>query len=288
MLSPFPGMDPYLEEPSRWGGVHSRLINSISDLLTSAVAPDFYVDIEERVYITAAEASDRRTIVPDVYVITPPRPHRLAETTATLTAPALTTRPAKDSRSAADARAITTPMLVEPFYDAEIRNRYIEIRDVHGREVVTTLEVLSPFNKASGSPGRRGFLRKRQAVMASKTHWIEIDLLRAGLRPAEVERKSDYYALLKRGGALGPLEVWCFDLRDLLPTIAVPLRPPFADVPLDLGAVVDDVYRRGRYADSLDYAGLLPEPAVRPADAAWISARVREWLASLLAQTPAV
>jgi len=26
MPSPFPGMDPYLEHPARWGGVHARLI----------------------------------------------------------------------------------------------------------------------------------------------------------------------------------------------------------------------------------------------------------------------
>lgn len=30
MPSPFPGMDPYLEEPRRWPDVHQRLITSNS------------------------------------------------------------------------------------------------------------------------------------------------------------------------------------------------------------------------------------------------------------------
>jgi hypothetical protein len=271
-------MDPYLEEPSRWGGVHSRFINSISDRLAAAVSPHFIVDIEDRVYITVPEVPDRRPIVPDVYVIKSAEGSRLRETAVYETAIITETRAPTDIQVMPIFPRITAPMLIEPLYDEEIRDHYIEIRDARGHEVVTTLEVLSPFNKTAGTPGRRGFLRKRKAVMSSKTHWIEIDLLRAGLRPAEVADKSDYYALLKRGGMLSALEVWCFDLRDALPTIAVPLRPPFADVPLDLAAVVDDVYARGRYADSLDYTTPLPDPPLRPADVTWAAGRVREWI----------
>ncbi|MBI4789257.1 MAG: DUF4058 family protein [Chloroflexi bacterium] len=133
-------------------------------------------------------------------------------------------------------------------------------------------------NKTSGSPGREAFERKRKAVTTSKTHWIEIDLLRAGERPPELAGKSDYNALLKRGGAPGPLEVWYFDLRDRMPTIAVPLRPPFDDVPLDLQGAFDTVYARGHYAESVDYSGAPPLPRLRPADAVWAEQRIREWM----------
>jgi hypothetical protein len=34
MRSPFPGMDPYLENPQLWLEVHSRLIVEIADDLT--------------------------------------------------------------------------------------------------------------------------------------------------------------------------------------------------------------------------------------------------------------
>jgi hypothetical protein len=266
-------MDPFLEEPTRWGGVHSRLINSISDQLAAAVSPDFIVDIEERVYLIAPNGPDRWPIVPDAYVVTGPRRGQPQPVGALVQAPAI------GPQAAPLVEAITAPTLIEPLYAEEIRDRYIEIRDARNREVVTMLEVFSPFNKAPGTPGRRAFLRKRKAVMASQTHWIEVDLLRAGERPAELAGKSDYYALLKRGGTLSPYEVWYFDLRDMLPTIAVPLRPPFTDVPLNLATVLDDVYARGRYANSLEYTATPPPPRLRPADVAWTMERVQEWLA---------
>jgi hypothetical protein len=250
-------MDPYLEEPTRWGGFHSRLLNTIADDLADRLAPRFIVEIETHVSILTPAESTRRPIVPDGY-------------------------PVRGGGGAATAEAdlITAPTLVEPLYELEIRERIIEIRDAAQRQVVTTIEVLSPFNKAAGSPGRAAFLRKREAVMASPVHWLEIDLLRAGECPPEVAGRSDYYALLRRGGAPAPFAVWFVDLRDPLPRVAVPLGPAEADVPLDLQALVAHVYARGHYADSLDYAAEPPPPRLAPADAAWASARCRDWLAA--------
>jgi hypothetical protein len=248
--SPFPGMDPFLEDNAEWPGLHARLIVALSDHLAEAVAPDFVVAIEQRVYILATD--DRQQIVPDVYLV------RAAEVQGYTTP------------------AIATPTLVEPAYETEIRDRYIEIRDRRNREVITTLELLSPFNKTPGHLGYGAFQQKRQQVMASPTNWLEIDLLRAGERPPEVAGKSDYYALLKRGNQPGPYEVWYFDLRDLLPTIAVPLLPPLPDVALDLQAAFTAVYQRARYGDSLDYSQPAPPPPLRPADLAWVNGRVAQ------------
>jgi len=257
MSSPFPGMDPYLEEPIRWGGVHSRLINSISDMLTRLVSPKFFVEIEEKVYITGAERDDERWIVPDVY---------------------LAAHPLAPGSPSALASAITEPTLIEPMDFEEVRDRYIEIYDAESRAVVTVLEVLSPFNKAAGSVGRRAFMWKRKTVMASQVHWIEIDLLRAGERPDEVKGRSDYYALLKRGNTTRPYAAWLFNLREALPTLAVPLRPPFEDAPLDLRAALEDVYVRGDYAAKMDYSRLPPPPRLRPPNEAWAKECVDMWL----------
>ncbi len=248
--SPFPGMDLFLEEPSEWSSIHAWFITTLSEQLADLVSPNFFVKIEQRVYITSLDNPQKRPLVPDVYVITD--------------AP-------RQAGVAVAAGVIAAPTLIEPLYEPEIR-------DTGQRELVATLEILSPFNKTSGTPGRQAFLHKRQTVMASKVHWLEIDLLRAGERPPEVSGQSDYYALLNRGDAPGPFEVWFIDLRDRLPTIAVPLRPPFADVPLDLQAALDTVYRRAHYADSLDYRRPVPQPALRPADATWARDKVRVWL----------
>lgn len=220
MDSPFPGMDPYLEELSGWPGVHHRLISVLSDALTEQVAPHYTVSIEERVYITDDEPEARQQAAHD---------------------------------------------------------RFLAIYDRRSRELVTTLEVLSPRNKASGSRGRSAFLAKREAVFSTRTHWIELDLLRAGERPEEVARQSDYYALLRRGDGGGRLSVWYVDLRDALPHITVPLRDPHPAVVLDLQQVFATLYTRARYADDVDYTRPAPPPTLWPADAAWVTQRVAQW-----------
>ena len=256
MKSPFPGMDSFLEEPSGWNSIHAWLITAMSEQLAAAVSPNFFVRIEQRVYITTLDDPQKRPSVPDVYLTTGQRP---------------------SSQVAAVAGSIAEPTLIEPIYDPEIRDRYIEILDTQNREVVTTIELLSPFNKKAGTPGYEAFIRKRKTVMSSKVHWLEIDLLRAGERPAEVKDRSDYYALLKRGGDPGPFAVWFIDLRDPLPVVGVPLREPFADVPLDLQTAFDQIYERAHYADSMDYQAPTPQPILPPADERWVRDCVDEW-----------
>ena len=68
MPSPFPGMDPYLEDPAIWPNVHSTLINVTRDLLLPALRPRYFVGIEERVYVSAEQDPGRQLLVPDVYV----------------------------------------------------------------------------------------------------------------------------------------------------------------------------------------------------------------------------
>jgi Protein of unknown function (DUF4058) len=262
MPSPFPGMDPYLEARALWGSVHHRLISAISDALSALIAPHFFVGIEERVYIVSSEDVEGEVIFPDAYLVQHPQ--------------------SGAALASASARPLTEPTLVAALAPVEVRDRYIEIRDARGQEVVTTIEVLSPRNKAPNSRGRHAFLKKRQAVLASRTNWIEIDLLRGGERPAEVARQSDYYALLKRRGQGEQFAVWHVDLRDPLPVIAVPLREPFPDTLLDLSAAVAEVYARGTYALRLDYAQPPPPPRLPPADLAWVTQQIAAWRGSQL------
>lgn len=258
MSSPFPGMDPFLEASGRWRGFHHRLITSISDYLSDLVSPDFYVDIEELVYISDPSDPGRTKIAPDISVARESKE------------PYMTT--------AGPGPEITAPTIVDLLLDPEVREAYVEIYDAATRAVVAVIEVLSPTNKIPGAQGRAAFLNKRGEVMRSQTHWIEIDLLRDGERPEDVSGRSDYYALLKRGGAR-QYEIWYFDLRDELPIIAVPLRPPYSDVPLPLRAVVAQAYERGHYADYIDYSRPLPQPRLSPTDQAWVERQVGAWIA---------
>jgi hypothetical protein len=69
---------------------------------------------------------------------------------------------------------------------------------------------------------------------------------------------------------------WFVSLREPLPTIAVPVRPPFEDVPLDLQEAVELVYTRYRYDAGIDYAEDAPPPLCE-ADAVWVGERVAAW-----------
>ncbi|HKI18636.1 MAG TPA: DUF4058 family protein [Isosphaeraceae bacterium] len=39
MPSPFPGMDPYLENPDHWPGIHHNLISGIQGQLSAQLRP---------------------------------------------------------------------------------------------------------------------------------------------------------------------------------------------------------------------------------------------------------
>lgn len=68
MPSPFPGMDPYLERTDRWSGVQARMIAVIDEFLTRQVAPRFFVDSEDNVYILGLDDPARSVVRPDLYV----------------------------------------------------------------------------------------------------------------------------------------------------------------------------------------------------------------------------
>lgn len=67
------------------------------------------------------------------------------------------------------------------------------------------------------------------------------------------------------------------DLREPLPTIAVSLRPPFEDVPLDLQEAVETVYDRYRYDTGIEYGEDMPPPPLREADTGWLRERIVSW-----------
>ena len=79
------------------------------------------------------------------------------------------------------------------------------------------------------------------------------------------------------GGTFGLFEVWYIDLRDRLPTIAVPLRSPFGDTALDLQEAFDDMYRRAHYAESMDYTVDIPSPSLNISDQRWVDECLQNW-----------
>jgi hypothetical protein len=50
MPSPFPGMDPYLEQPTLWPSLHFRLIGAIAAAIEPQLSSQYYVEVETRTY----------------------------------------------------------------------------------------------------------------------------------------------------------------------------------------------------------------------------------------------
>lgn len=240
--SPFPGMDPYLEAPAFWPGVHARLISSAAAILNTLLPEPYVADIGERLYLVEPE----RGIYPDVVVVRPP------------------------NRAGAGSSAARTAA-VDPAWNVrlereEITETFIRIVTTPGEEVVTVIEVLCPANKAAGSGGRETYRAKQREVLTSDAHLIEIDLLRTGEHTVAapefaLERMGswNYLACLHRTHAEWEFQVWSNPLEERLPRIAVPLKPGHEDVALDLQQVFDRAYTEGNYRRRLDYTA---EPVV--------------------------
>lgn len=238
MPSPFPGMDPYLEDPGLWPDFHHRLITISSDFLADQLRPNYYVRIEERVYITDDSDAARRVIIPDLQITEFPRQE---------------TRPflLPDGGSV----EVAEPLIIDTMRELEIHEGRLEIIDRTRRNVVTVIEVLSPANKTPGSVGEKSYQDKRTEVLNTPSHFVEIDLLREGARTGygDAMPDLDYLAFISRAelrprGLLYPIL-----LPQRLPVVGIPLKPEDDSVPLDLQAVLTAAYERAGYDLEIDY-----------------------------------
>ena len=262
MPSPFPGMDPYLENPALWPGVHQGLITYMCAELNALLPLHYVADIGERLYVVQAE----RGIYPDVVVLETPPDQTPTEQSARRIAVA-----------ASDPPWVLT---VKP---EEIREVYIEILSVADQSrVVTVIEVLSPSNKITGSDGRHLYLTKQREILSSQIHLIEIDLLRQGEHTVAAPRemllrrgKWNYLVCLHRGGQKERYEVWAITMQQRLPRIHIPLFDGDPDVVLDLQSVFNRCYDEGAYVRRLDYRRKPPTP-LEGDDAQWADTLLRE------------
>jgi hypothetical protein len=253
----FPGMDPYLENPDFWPGVHNHFVVSLAERLQPLVRPRYIAAIDARVYIERPP----RQYVPDVLV-----------------------RKAAD-RTKAGAQAVAEIDEAETveLIGNEIEEAYIQILDKEsGQRIVTVIEVVSPSNKTAG-PGRESYRKKQLDVLSSDAHLVEIDLLRAGHHVLTVPKWAardrgtyDYLVCVNRAdGPRGRYTMYRRSVREPLPRIGVPLAEPDPNVPLDLQAALERVYDMGSYRDRINYAAAC-RPPLSAEDQAWADELVKQ------------
>lgn len=247
MPSPFPGMDPYLEDPSEWRSVHMGLLYAIHAELNLVLPEGVRARMDQYVWVREDGGDERRR--PDVFI---PKPRT------------------GGGASTIIAEHVSAPTVRGTLPRGRKRiHRRVQIVTGRGEQVLTVLEVVSPSNKAGGDDGE-AYAQKRREYLGS-VNFVEIDLLRAGGRRALGRPEpptTDYYVFSCRAAEYPATAVWAFNVRDELPVVPVPVSPKYADAPLRLRAALDRVYIDGKYETDMDYS-VPPTPPLDRHDAVW-------------------
>lgn len=244
MTPNFPGMNPYLENPSLWSEVHSWLIVELARYLNPSLVPKYRAAVEKRVYLDALLVG-----IPDASIFE----QNLKN----------------ESNFVATTEVLSKPIRVNLPLSEEVTERYLEIREVKTGRVVTVIELLSPKNKRVGE-GRDKYLIKRQKVLNSATHLVEIDLLRTGdfMQMAEAI-SSNYRILVSRSNLRPEAELYPFNLRESIPQFLLPLQSGDREPVVNLFQVLQQVYQEAALELAIDYSQQ-PIPPLSEIDFQWM------------------
>jgi hypothetical protein len=256
-------MDPFIESSGLWRNFHANLLIKIQDALADVVPRHYLVRAEERSYLLLAVENGKevREFYPDVRVLDADTGRKK--------------RGKRRQAEAAVAGGVATeqrPMKLSAFVETEVRETFIDIFATEPEHrLVTTIEVLSPANKDRGGHGWNLYLRKRQAALVCEVHLVEIDLLRGGTRlpMRDPWPESPYTLLVARARQDYACDVWPCYFHLPLPAVPIPLAAPDPDVPLALQPLIESIYSRLRYGETIDYGKPLTPPPT-PAEAKWL------------------
>jgi hypothetical protein len=256
MPSPFPGMDPWLEDAEVFRDVHSSLIFLLRKAV-NAVLPRGYVARGTQLVWVDPELKRE----PDVGVFgrgERPDGGAVAEL--------------------AGALAVAEAPALEPW-----EQPYLEILTGKGQRLVTMIEIVSLSNKKPGDGGRTAYQQKQQECRLGNVNMVELDLLRAGghvtavpldhLR--RVAGSFDYHTAITVAGSPSHFFAVPTRMTDRLPVIPIPLDPGIEPVRVDLQPLFDEVYDTGLYAEYTDYTRP-PDPPLTPEQQAWADGLLRE------------
>lgn len=205
-LSPFPGMDPWIE--SRWGGVHHSLITDVQAQLNRRLPSDLVARVDERVFVGHLGG----TAVLDEPVVI-----RFADEPVT--------EGFVEIVDAADQSLVITSIeVLSPTNKSHPQGRreYLAKRDEYHRGNVSTVEI--------------DLLRRGEHILAVPSGYLlppfdtpyRVCVRRAWRLDAH---EAEYYPI---------------PLRSRLPRVRIPLRESDTDVGLDLQVALEAGYVRNR------------------------------------------
>jgi hypothetical protein len=265
-------MDPYLESPRLFPGLHSGLIFAIKELLQPSLPEKYYAESDQYVWLETSH----RYIEPDVNVMSGRRGRKPRRR-----------RAGQGAVAVAELEASQPVVIaVETVEEDEHVERFLEIRELRrgGRDrLVATIEVVSPANKTPGHTGFDKYREKQREVLAAQAHLIEIDLLRKGTHvtavPRDLAREEagpfDYHVSVHRFDRPKDYFFYPIRLEQRLPAIMIPLLPGDPEVLLDLQAAFNRAYDAGPYRKRIRYGEDPIKPPLRPEQAQWAKALMK-------------
>lgn len=261
MPSPFPGMDPYLEQNPIFQELHTQILAEAQAHLQRQLRPKYVARLER--HLSEGGAWD------------------LELNLASLEGrePDITIAGGLPTKGESSTAVLSTPTASA---DQQLSNEELELRkqrriviyvQTRPRIAVTAIELLSPSNKDAGSYGQARYLEKRSSALHGGLHWVEIDLLRSGQRPpipVSLPNSTEYQTYIAQARADGwRHHVFAWKLGEPFPLLPIPLLG--ADqVRLDLGVCFQAAYDRIAADDEVDYREAPPPPERGPASQIWL------------------
>ena len=233
MKSPFPGMDPFIEN-QKWSDFHGALIHALRQYLLDNLPPELEVESESTFSASDLILGARSNLSPDVSVAEAPQDDVLREPIA----------PYGNA---------TSPTTVVKLTPEEVgRQRTVVIKRREGKELVAAIEVLSPANKRQ--PNLKVYREKRTTYLRGGVHLLELDLLRAGTPPfILVDWPTDPYRIQLVNAFTAECVLWSVPLLQSLPTVFLPLLNGMEPIYINIQEMFEQVYAASRYRRSLVY-----------------------------------
>jgi Protein of unknown function (DUF4058) len=268
MPSPFPGMDPFLEQNPIFQELHTQMLAEAQAQLQPQLRPKYIARLERHlseggiweleVGVTSLAGKE-----PDLTIAGGSPEQTSQGSTAVLATP-----------------TASAPQELQPEELALRKQRRIVIYvQSRPRVAVAAIELLSPSNKAAGSSTQARYLEKRSSALHGGLHWVEIDLLRGGQRPSiavPLPKVFDYLAYVAQARLTGWNHLaYAWTLHDSLPGLPIPLLGS-DQVMLDLATCFRVAYDRIAADDEVDYHVDPPPPALSSEDQLWMNDLLRQ------------
>ena len=257
MPSPFPGVDPFVNQTDRWPRFRRAFLSELVRQLNEWLPDSAVASLGCRPPALCAIACDELS-----------RSSLSGSGHSSSADSSLSVSPEKGCPTSAAASS------AKP----HAANQLVLIgRQSNPDDILTVIEVVTDAHKQTG-PLQEVYAASQRCVLDSSANLIEIDLRIAGDRPIptffleeflqELLPEPEFLALVSRSwkrhtAGLG-YRGYSWSWQERLPTITIPIAYEQGDVPIDLQAVYSAAYDRCYEARPIDYSSAPPAGLSQP------------------------